>query len=337
MKADLDTIKAEYAANFLKDYSNDPQSLASQTILIDRSDWGLLELKGQDRLRFLHNQTSNAIDRLKPGQGCETIFLNSTGRTLDFVTVYAGDDSLLILVSPQRRQFLLELIDRYIFPFDKVEISDLTDNFSIVTLIGTESGQYLQKIAIPEQILTGVEHSHYLLSDPPLRVAVGTGLDLPGYTLIVATAEAGPLWENLIKNGVIPADEQVWEYLRIHQGRPAVDRELTEDYNPLEAGLWRAIVFDKGCYIGQETIARLNTYKGVKQRLWGIKLSQPVPSNTPIILEAQKVGLLTSVLEDFGLGYVKTKAGGEGLKVQIGEATGELIPLPFLSHEYPFQ
>jgi len=232
MKADLETIKAEYAANFLKDYSNDPQNLASQTILIDRSDWGLLELKGQDRLRFLHNQTSNAIDRLKPGQGCETIFLNSTGRTLDFVTVYAGDDSLLILVSPQRRQFLLELIDRYIFPFDKVEISDLTDNFAIVTLIGTESGQYLQKIAIPEQILTGVQHSHYLLSEPALRVAVGTGLDLPGYTLIVAAAEAGPLWENLIKNGVTPADEQVWEYLRIHQGRPAVERELTEDYNP---------------------------------------------------------------------------------------------------------
>ncbi|NCT53445.1 MAG: folate-binding protein YgfZ [Microcystis aeruginosa G13-03] len=327
MKAALETIKAEYAANFLKNYSNDPQNLASQTILIDRSDWGLLELKGQDRLRFLHNQTSNAIDRLKPGQGCETIFLNSTGRTLDFVTVYASDDSLLILVSPQRRQFLLELIDRYIFPFDKVEISDLTDNFGIFTLIGTESGQYLQKIGIPEQILTGVQHSHYLLSQPALRLAVGTGLDLPGYTLIVAAAEAGSLWENLIKNGVTPADAQVWEYLRIHQGRPAVDRELTEDYNPLEAGLWRALVFDKGCYIGQETIARLNTYKGIKQRLWGIKLSQPVPSNTPIILEAQKVGLLTSVLEDFGLGY----------EVQIGEATGELIPLPFLSHEYPFQ
>ncbi|NCR17969.1 MAG: folate-binding protein YgfZ [Microcystis aeruginosa LL13-03] len=326
MKAALETIKAEYAANFLKNYSNDPQNLASQTILIDRSDWGLLELKGQDRLRFLHNQTSNAIERLKPGQGCETIFLNSTGRTLDFVTVYASDDSLLILVSPQRRQFLLELIDRYIFPFDKVEISDLTDNFGIFTLIGTESGQYLQKIGIPEQILTGVQHSHYLLSQPALRLAVGTGLDLPGYTLIVAAAEAGSLWENLIKNGVTPADAQVWEYLRIHQGRPAVDRELTEDYNPLEAGLWRALVFDKGCYIGQETIARLNTYKGIKQRLWGIKLSQPVPSNTPIILEAQKVGLLTSVL-----------AGGEGLKVQIGEATGELIPLPFLSHEYPFQ
>jgi folate-binding protein YgfZ len=335
MKAQLETIKAQYADNFLKNYSNDPESLESQTILIDRSDWGLLELKGADRLRFLHNQTTNAIDRLKPGQSCETIFVNSTGRTLDFVTVYATDEALLILVSPQRRQFLLELIDRYIFPFDKVEISDLTDNFGIFTLIGTQSGQYLQKIGIPENILTGVQGSHYLLSEPALRVAPGTGLDLPGYTLIVPADGLVSVWENLIKNGVTPAEVQVWEYLRIHQGRPAVDQELTEDYNPLEAGLWRAIVFDKGCYIGQETIARLNTYKGVKQRLWGIKLSQPVAVDTPIILEDKKVGLLTSVLDNFGLGYVKTKAGGEGLKVQIGDAEGELTALPFLSHEYP--
>jgi tRNA-modifying protein YgfZ len=335
MKAKLETIKAQYAGNFLKNYSNDPESLESQTILIDRSDWGLLELKGADRLRFLHNQTTNAIDRLKPGQSCETIFVNSTGRTLDFVTVYATDEALLILVSPQRRQFLLELIDRYIFPFDKVEISDLTDNFGIFTLIGTQSGQYLQKIGIPDNILTGVQGSHYLLSEPALRVAPGTGLDLPGYTLIVPADGLVSVWENLIKNGVTPAEVQVWEYLRIHQGRPAVDQELTEDYNPLEAGLWRAIVFDKGCYIGQETIARLNTYKGVKQRLWGIKLSQPVAVDTPIILEDKKVGLLTSVLDNFGLGYVKTKAGGEGLKVQIGDAEGELLPLPFLSHEYP--
>jgi folate-binding Fe-S cluster repair protein YgfZ len=87
MKADLDTIKAAYAANFLKDYSNNPQSLASQTILIDRSDWGLLELKGRINCVFSTIKPVTLLSRLKPGQGCETIFLNSTGRTLDFVTV----------------------------------------------------------------------------------------------------------------------------------------------------------------------------------------------------------------------------------------------------------
>lgn len=334
MKAQLRLIQAQYSANFIDHYQPDPQNLAAQTILLDRSDWGLLELKGEDRYRFLHNQTTNAIDRLKPAQGCETIFVNSTGRTLDFATVYATDDSLLILVSPQRRQFLLAWIDRYIFPFDKVVISDLSDDFGIFTLIGTQSGQNLQKIGVPEHILTGVQGSHYLLPELHLRIALGTGLDLPGYTLIIPVDGIISLWESLIQNGVTPATEQVGEYLRIHQGRPAVEQELTEDYNPLEAGLWRAIAFDKGCYIGQETIARLNTYKGVKQRLWGIKLSQPVPINTPIIVEDKKVGLLTSVVDNFGLGYVKTKAGGAGLQVQVGEAMGELIAVPFLRHEY---
>jgi folate-binding protein YgfZ len=327
-------MQAQYAANFIDHYDPNLQNLAAQTILLDRSDWGLLELKGADRYRFLHNQTTNAIDRLQPGQGCETIFVNSTGRTLDFATVYATDESLLILVSPQRRQFLLAWIDRYIFPFDKVEISDLSDSFGVFTLIGTQSGQELQKIGVSENILTGVQGSHYLLTESNGRIALGTGLDLPGYTLIIPVDSLTSIWENLLQNGVIPATEAVWEYLRIHQGRPAVEQELTEDYNPLEAGLWRAIAFDKGCYIGQETIARLNTYKGVKQRLWGLKLNQPVPANTPIILEEKKVGLLTSVVDNFGLGYVKTKAGGEGLQVQVGEATGELIAVPFLRHEY---
>ena len=73
--------------------------------------------------------------------------------------------------------------------------------------------------------------------------------------------------------------------MRIQQGRPKSDRELTEDYNPLEAGLWQTISFEKGCYIGQETIARLNTYKGVKQKLWGIKLDRSVSPQTPIFVD----------------------------------------------------
>ena len=115
------------------------------------------------------------------------------------------------------------------------------------------------------------------------------------------------------------------------------EQELTEDYNPLEAGLWKAISFEKGCYIGQETIARLNTYKGVKQRLWGIKLSESVEVGTWITLDGEKVGILTSFTDlesPFALGYVRTKAGGEGLQVQVREASGEVVAVPFLSHEY---
>ncbi|MEG3438373.1 folate-binding protein [Pannus brasiliensis CCIBt3594] len=342
MKEQLREVQEKYGAIFRENhdvpesFNRDRDALTADPLLIDRSDLGVLWMTGSDRLRFLHNQTTNRIDSIRPDRGMETIFVNSTGRTLDLATVYATEDSLLILVDPNRRSFLLPWIDRYIFPMDKVEITDVSDNFGVFTLIGDRSGEYLQKIGVSEEILAGVEGDHREVSVAigPIRVAVGTGLDLPGYTLIVPVAILAPFWEELVKMGAIPAGSTVWETLRVRQGRPAADRELTEDYNALEAGLWRAISFEKGCYIGQETIARLNTYKGVKQRLWGIQLDRPVEVGTAIEGEAGKIGEITSVVDNFALGYVKTKAGGPGLAVKVGEAKGEVVAVPYLRHEY---
>ena len=114
--------------------------------------------------------------------------------------------------------------------------------------------------------------------------------------------------------------------------------ELTDDDNPLEAGLWHSVSFEKGCYIGQETIARLNTYQGVKKRLWGLVLEKAVEPGAAILYEGKKIGKLTSVMatEDgaFGLGYLRTKAGGEGLSVELDGVKGEAIALPFIEHSY---
>ncbi|KAB1991038.1 CAF17-like 4Fe-4S cluster assembly/insertion protein YgfZ, partial [Haemophilus parainfluenzae] len=103
---------------------------------------------------------------------------------------------------------------------------------------------------------------------------------------------AAPLWSALVEAGAVPAGELIWQQLRIQQGRPMPGAELTQDYNPLEAGLWQTISFDKGCYIGQETIARLNTYRGVKQQLWGIRLQGPAAPGSPILVEGEKEGTL---------------------------------------------
>jgi folate-binding protein YgfZ len=162
-------------------------------------------------------------------------------------------------------------------------------------------------------------------------------LDLPGYTLIVPLTALPPLENLLLEKGFLAISDRLWEHCRIMQGRPIPDQELTEDYNPLEAGLWRTVSFEKGCYIGQETIARLNTYKGVKQRLWGVQLSEFVSPGTIVTIGAEKVGILTSMTDletPFGLAYIRTKAGGEGLQVQLGNASGNVVAVPFLSHEY---
>jgi tRNA-modifying protein YgfZ len=323
-------------------FGNDDQALGvinTGVAIGDRSHWGLLKITGADRLRYLHNQSTNDFEKLKPGQGCDTVFVTSTARTLDLATAYVTEDSVLVLLSPRRQSQLTAWLDRFIFPFDKIELTDISETTAIFSILGQQSFNLLSKISSETISLQDfADHQLVMIADVPVRIALGSGLATPGYTLIMERDGAGVVWSTIVAEGAIAFGDRLWESLRIQQGRPIPDRELTEDYNPLEAGLWQTISFEKGCYIGQETIARLNTYNGVKQKLWGIKLNQPVEPQTPITtLEDSKIGILTSYTDtpsgSFGLGYVRTKAGGEGLQVKVGDALGELVSVPFLCHK----
>ncbi|MBG1267169.1 CAF17-like 4Fe-4S cluster assembly/insertion protein YgfZ [Nostoc sp. WHI] len=309
--------------------------------ICDRSSWGRIQVSGDDRLNFLHNQSTNNFQILKPGQGCDTVFVTSTARTIDLATAYVTEDAVILLVSPNRRQFLMEWLDKYIFFADKVELSDITQYTNTFSLIGPESDAVLEKLGIGELIgQPNGSHQVYMIAPAEkVRIAVGSGLVAPGYTLNFPYTDKATVWNKLLEAGAVEMSDRAWDTLRILQGRPAPDSELTDDYNPLEVGLWQTISFNKGCYIGQETIARLNTYKGVKQYLFGIRLSSPTEVGSAIVVGDEKVGKLTSYTETangyFGLGYIRTKAGGVGLKVQVGESEGEVVEIPFVSHEYP--
>lgn len=316
------------------------QAARQGVALVDLSHWGLLRISGDDRLRYLHNQSTNDFQKLKPGEGCDTVFVTSTARTIDLATAYVKEDAVLLLVSPNRRQQLIEWLDRYIFPMDQVELKDVSNENATFSLIGPGSEGLLQQLS--DEVLIEeayASHQELMLNGLKVRVAVGNGLALPGYTLIVSASHAARLWQVLMEAGGMPMGDRIWEQLRIQQGRPVPDRELTEDYNPLEVGLWQTISFDKGCYIGQETIARLNTYKGVKQQLWGVRLPAPVEPGAVVMVGEEKVGKLTSLTEtdqgSFGLAYIRTKAGGKGLTVRVADVEGEIVDVPFLTHDYP--
>lgn len=310
----------------------------SGVVICDRTHWGLLELSGEDRLNFIHNQSTNDLKALKAGQGCDTVVLTSTARTIDLVSAYVTEDSVLLLVSPNRREQLLQWFDRYIFFGDKVELCDLNDALTTFSLLGPQASALLEtwEVTLPQ---TPYQHQEFTIEDIVVRIIVGSGLSTPGYTLVVPHGQAAELWQLCRQAGAIPMGTQGWEQLRVQQGRPCPDAELTEDYNPLEAGLWHTVSLDKGCYIGQETIARLNTYNGVKQQLWGLQLVGPVEPGTPLILEDKKVGVLTSQAQTadgyLGLGYIKTKAGGAGLQVQIGDGVGTVVDVPCLTRAIP--
>ncbi|HEY9698039.1 MAG TPA: folate-binding protein [Trichocoleus sp.] len=315
------------------------QTIEASATLYDRSHWGRILVTGDDRLRFLHNQTTNNFQILEPGQGCDTVFVNPTARTIDLVTAYVLEDAVLLLTSPGYAPKLIAWMDQYIFFADKVDLKDITSTTAAFSLMGSESDALLQGIGggaiMGESFAT---HQMLSLGGVEVRVAAGSGLAIPGYTLIVEAEQAALLWKALVEAGATPIGEQAWNQLRILQGRPLPGQELTEDYNPLEAGLWYTISLNKGCYIGQETIARLHTYKGVKQQLWGIKLTQPTAPQSTITVGEERVGILTSYAQTpeghFGLAYIRTKAIVPDLKVQVGEAQGTLVPLPFLNHEY---
>jgi folate-binding protein YgfZ len=318
-------------------FGNDAEAMdaaKSRVALCDRSHWGRIEVSDTDRLRFLHNQSTNDFMSLKPGQGCDTVFVTSTARTLDLVSAYVLDDAVLLLTHPSSCQRLIEWMDRFIFFADKVNLTDRTGAIATMTILGPHSDTVIKKLGADEIIGQPYAH-HQVVSIRGLetRIAVGSGLTIPGYTLFTEVDQAAHLWQVLIDEGITPMGELVWDRLRIEQGRPVPEQELTDDYNPLEAGLWNAISFSKGCYIGQETIARLDTYKGVKQQLWGIQLNGPATPGTIVMLGDEKVGKLTSIIDTemgpFGLAYIRTKAGGAGLTVQVGDYQGTVVDIPF--------
>ncbi|MEO1145609.1 MAG: folate-binding protein [Cyanobacteria bacterium J06638_22] len=317
------------------------QATQNGVALYDRTHWGRIRVSDGDRLRFLHNQTTNRFEGRQPGEGCDTVFVTSTARTLDLATAYMLEDAVLLLVSPGKQAELIAWMDRYIFFADKVKLEDLTAETATFTLIGPDSEKLLESLGgAPLSEATYGTHQEMTLAGIPVRVAVGNGVAIAGYTLIVAADQAADLWRTLVEKAAVPMGETVWESLRIAQGRPVPGRELTEEFNPLEAGLWHTISLDKGCYIGQETIARLHTYRGVKQQLWGVALSAAVEPGTPVVVDGKKAGLVTSTVKtaegDRGLAYLRTKAlEPTPDQVQVGDATGTLIALPFVSHDYP--
>ena len=157
----------------------------------DRSHWGLLKITGEDRLRYLHNQSTNDFEKLQPGQGCDTVFVTSTARTLDLASAYVTEDAVLLLVSPNRREKLLTWLDRFIFPFDKVELSDISADYAVFSLVGNSSEVLTQLTSDAISLNQLGEHQETTIADVAVRVAMGSGLATPGYTLIVDRGRAG--------------------------------------------------------------------------------------------------------------------------------------------------
>jgi folate-binding protein YgfZ len=300
--------------------------------LTDRSHWGLIRLTGSTRHTFLHNQTTNDFNRLRPGVAQSTVWLTSTARVIDLTTVLAESDAHWMITSPDRRDILLSWMPRFVFFMDDVKFHNEAGNYAIYSVYGPQSDALITALG-GTPLPKGTHNQSTLAGVEGVRILADSGLNEAGYTFIIPTDTATTLWQAIVDFGATVLNAEQWEDERVRQGRPMADHELTEEYNPLEVGLWDAVSFAKGCYIGQEIVARLDTYQKLKQQLWGLRLAAPVAAGTPITHEGQEVGTVTSVTSDGteGLGFIRVKAGGAGLAVTVGDTPAEVIDIPFIT------
>jgi len=296
--------------------------------LLDRSARGKLALTGSGAKEFLAGQVTNDTEALTPGAGCYAAFLTPKGKMLGDLRVLDLGEELLLDTERVALQALFEMIRRFKIGYD-VQLNKRTVESSMLSLIGP---QVTSIVGADE--LAGAEHSNMraeIGGVPSVLVRTDVGIDV----ICDATAQE-TVRDALIGAGAQRAGEQAAEILRVEHGRPRYGIDLDETVIPQEAGLnERAVSFTKGCYVGQETVARLY-YKGKPNRhLRGLRLSAPAEPGAELYLGERVVGHLTSTVLSpthgpIGLALVRREAE-PGASVSVGEqgAGAEVVELPF--------
>ena len=295
--------------------------------LVDRSERGKLALSGPDAKTFLHGQVTNDVESLEPGRGCYAAFLTHKGKMLGDLRILDAGEELLLDTERSALQELFNMIRRFKLGSD-VELHKRTLERGLLSLIGPQARRVAGAHELPD-----AEHSHRAaaIAGAPVRlIATDLGVDV-----LCDAADSERVAAALVAAGAEPVSEQTAEVRRVETGRPRYGVDLDATVIPQEAGLnARAVSFEKGCYVGQETVARL-FYRGKPNRhLRGLKLSAEVQPGTPLLLGEKEVGRVTSAAVSptfgpIGLALVRRQAE-PGSTISAGDdATAEVVELPF--------
>lgn len=278
----------------------------------------VLRLQGRDTLDFLQRMSTNDVLSLQPNQHTMTVLTNEKGRIIDVVHVYIADTEIFLLTSPTNSRNVRAWLERYVVTED-VLIEDVNEQFVCLLYIGRDPS-----------------------TDKNLKYKFQNPLwTLPAYHCIMPLTEFA-----FIQNSAELISDEMFEMLRIEQGVPLYGKELSDQINPLEAGLEKYISFTKGCYIGQEVIARLDTYKKLQKKIHGFifEVNEPCNELGKLYYNDEPVGWTTSqtwsiaLNKQVALGYVRTNINaltmdfiGNGTQVK---SKVHLHTLPFTSQSY---
>ena len=303
--------------------------------LLDRSPIGRLRFHGDDALDLLDRLSTNDLAGLTVGCGAHTVLTSNKGRILDLLYVQRLDDHLLVLTSPENRQKVADHIDFFTFTED-VRVEDVTDESAMLGLVGPDAGAAIADLAGWHILEMGQYDSTTATVGGENVLIVRTDfIGLPVYDLVASSSQGRRLWGELLDGGapfgIKPVGTEAAEIVRVEQGIPQYGVDMSEDNNPLEAGLLQYISFTKGCYIGQEVVTRLNTYKKVRKYLVRLTLDghgRPMPE-ARLFSDGEDAGVLSSVVtsprlgREIGLGYVIKRHAEPGTRLTVGSADGQ--------------
>lgn len=261
--------------------------------------FGRVQMTGATRLAFLHRMSTNDIESLLPGQGHRTVLTTPIGRMVDCTPVLAMDDALILLTGAGNAGKVTAWLRKYILYNDDVRVNDVTAMTQMIGVFGDGADVWLRAqgaVAFsqiknaPGFSSTQTSGNTLMVKAPPLH---GAGFYLIGANLPSISQLQSPISE--------------YEGLRIAAGYATSPNEINEDYIPLEAGLWDAVSFSKGCYIGQEIIARMESRNQMAKKLVQIEFADGgLPVGAQLFVEGATVGTVTSASKTHALAYVRS-------------------------------
>jgi tRNA-modifying protein YgfZ len=304
------------------------RALTAGAGVVDRSELGKLALTGDQAAEMLNGQVSNDVEALAPGTGCYAALLTNKGKMLADVRVLHTGEELLLLTERAALQALFDQLRRGMIGW-RAELHKRTLQQGLLSVIGPGA-----RAVAGASELAAREHANAaaeLGGAPVVLVATDLGVDV-----LCAAEDTARVRDALVQAGAVAVDEAAAELVRVESGRPRYGIDLDETTIPQEAGLNdRAVSFTKGCYVGQETVARLHWRGKPNRHLRGLRLSAAAPTGTPLRLGEREVGRLGSVAVSpvhglIALAIVRREAApGDTLAVGDGAITAQVVELPF--------
>jgi len=295
----------------------------------------LLEVRGSDRTQFLNGFCTNNIKAVAPGQGCEAFVTSPQGKTLGHVLVFCEPDRLWLDTSPGQAAALIAHFDKYVISED-VQFVDRSAETGLLLVAGKQAGEVLSQLTGQEPPSTMLAAARGKIGEFDLRLARVPYVP-DGYFVWLAPRDVVPALEPLMQAGAVLCTIVTVEAARIAAGFPLFGSDISEDNLPQEVGRdAQAISFTKGCYLGQETVARIDALGHVNKKLVGLKFGSadpPLP-NTPLMAGDKEVGRVTSAAwspalnAPLALGYVRTIHARPGTPLVSAIGSAEIVKLP---------